>query len=115
MGNLNSQGEFQSDKHLDLPPDRIRLNLGNLNSYRALMQLADDYETVDVGLSRDIRKRLQTLHPDQHAWPNLNMGNPPFLTCQKCPARLHLKRWFDAEDKLRVRPQAPYPLPTCGE
>jgi len=111
---LDSHGRFQSDKH-DLPPDRIRLNLENINSYRALMQLADDYDAVDSELSGDLRKRLSKLHPDQHKWPALNHGAPSFVTCTNCAASLNLKRWFDASGNLRIRPVAPYPLPTCGE
>ena len=111
---LDKQGRFQSDKHLDLPVDRIRLNLGNLNSYRALMQLADDYDDIDPELSRDLRKRMSVLHPDKHDWPLLNQGAPPYLSCKKCPARLFIQRWFGADNKLRVRPMTPYPLPTCA-
>lgn len=61
---FNDKGEFQSDKHPELPPDRIRLNLRNPRSKRALLVLAEDYEDTDPELAEDLRTRLETLHPE---------------------------------------------------
>ena len=58
---INDQGEFQSDKHPELPPDRIRLNFNNERSHRALWFLAQDYEDHDSQLAQDIRSRLRAL------------------------------------------------------
>lgn len=58
---INDKGEFQSDKHTDLPPDRIRLNFTKPASQRALWALAEDYEDIDLGLSADIKARLMAL------------------------------------------------------
>lgn len=58
---INAHGEFQSDKHPDLPPDRIRINMSNPRSQRAMWQLALDYEDKDPELSADIRTRLSAL------------------------------------------------------
>ena len=59
---LNERGEFQSDKHPDLPPDRIRLNLRNPRSVRALRVLAQDHQDHDPELAADLRARLGHLH-----------------------------------------------------
>jgi len=59
---INSLGQFQSDKHPDLPPNRIRLSLEAPLSMRALLVLAHDYSKKDVGLASDIRETLITLH-----------------------------------------------------
>jgi hypothetical protein len=65
---LNDAGEFQSDKHPELPPDRIRLNLTAPRSQRALWLLALDYEDKDPGLAADLRARLEALGfvPEPH-------------------------------------------------
>lgn len=63
---INERGEFQSDKHPDLPPDRIRLNFNSPGSQVALWVLAQCYaglfpETgcaVDHELAEDIGVRL---------------------------------------------------------
>lgn len=61
---IDEQGRFQSDKHPELPPDRIRLSLEAPLSVRALLTLADDYEEKDPGLAADLRKRLAEIHGD---------------------------------------------------
>ena len=58
---INAEGQFQSDKHPDLPPDRIRLNFNNPNSHAALWQLAKSYASVDPELAEDIGMRLWSL------------------------------------------------------
>ncbi len=55
---IDDYGQFQSDKHPDLPPDRIRINFQNPRSWRALLILADDYQSKDRELSEDIRARI---------------------------------------------------------
>lgn len=62
MNRLTETGEFQSDKHPDLPPDRIRLSFTNARSERALRMLAQDYAHVDEGLAADINARLDALY-----------------------------------------------------
>ena len=58
---INEAGEFQSDKHSDLPPDRIRLNLKNPRSTMALTVLAADYLEKDPELAADLLARLEML------------------------------------------------------
>lgn len=53
---INDQGQFQSDKHPELPPDRIRLNFHNPHSQEALWKLACSYAGLvseTSGLPRD--------------------------------------------------------------
>jgi hypothetical protein len=59
---IDDQGRFQSDRHPDLPPDRIRLNLANPRSVGALRQLAKDYAAHDPELASDLNARLTALH-----------------------------------------------------
>ena len=59
---INEKGEFQSDKHPDLPPDRIRVNLANPRSERAMRVLAQDYSGKDPELANDLLDRLDALH-----------------------------------------------------
>ncbi len=58
---IDEQGRFQSDKHPDLPPDRIRLSFERKRSHPALAALAEAYEDVDPSLAADIRQRLRTV------------------------------------------------------
>ncbi len=58
---LDDKGRFQSDKHPDLPPDRIRLNFLRPESQRALRVLAIDYRGIDPELCDDIEARLDAL------------------------------------------------------
>ena len=58
---IDEQGRFQSDKHPDLPPDRIRLSFERKLSHPALAALAEAYEDVDPRLAADIRARLRTV------------------------------------------------------
>jgi len=59
---INAEGGFQSDKHPSLPPNRIRLNLENPRSYRALRQLAEDYSRHDAELGADLNQVLDELY-----------------------------------------------------
>ena len=59
---FDEDGAFQSDKHPDMPPDRIRLNLANSRSVRALRLLAEDYMDKDPELAADLNFRLDQLH-----------------------------------------------------
>lgn len=60
---------FQSTKHPELPPDRIRLNIANPRSQRALAVLADDYADADPALSAALRRRLRELQPPTEETP----------------------------------------------
>jgi len=59
---IDEQGRFQSDKHPDLPPDRIRLSFERKASHPALAALAEAYQDIDPGLANDIRARLRTVN-----------------------------------------------------
>lgn len=59
---IDAEGRFQSDKHPELPPNRIRLSLENPRSIRALLALADDYEDIDAELGDDLRAVLVGIH-----------------------------------------------------
>ena len=63
---INEDGNFQSDKHADMPPNRLRLNMENPLSLRALMVLSADYEDHDVEFASDIRIALAKLHPSAY-------------------------------------------------
>lgn len=68
---FDDQGRFQSDKHPDMPPDRLRVSIANPRSARALLQLAKDYREHDPEFSDDLRRRVVELHGDPetvHAW-----------------------------------------------
>lgn len=52
---------FQSDKHPDLPPDRVRVNLRSPRSRRAMWILALDYADKEPEFSKDLRSRLSDL------------------------------------------------------
>ena len=58
---IDDQGRFQSDKHPELPPDRIRLSFERKRSHPALAALAEAYQDVDPDLAEDIRARLRTV------------------------------------------------------
>lgn len=63
---INKDGEFQSDKHPELPADTILINFRNPASHAALAALAQNYEWIEPELADDIRERLKTVpkHPD---------------------------------------------------
>lgn len=80
---INDKGEFQSDKHPDLPPDRLRVNITNPRSTRALLILADDYQGHDAEFADDLRNRVLALlngrrfYDEQgHRWTVLTTGRP---------------------------------------
>ncbi len=58
---IDDDGRFQSDKHPELPPDRIRLSFEREASQRALWVLSEDYASIDPGLAEDIQSRLLSL------------------------------------------------------
>lgn len=58
---INAAGQFQSDWHPDLPPDKIVLSFNDIHAHPALRMLAYYYKRVDADLSRDITARLETL------------------------------------------------------
>lgn len=62
---IDNKGRFQSDKHPELPPDRIRINMANPRSMRAMFVLAQDYQEIDHELSNDIVRRLLNLYSDE--------------------------------------------------
>lgn len=59
---INKQGEFQSDKYPDLPPDKIVLSFKDPEARKALDVFA--VETSDFELSKDIWVRLRTIRRD---------------------------------------------------
>jgi hypothetical protein len=63
---IDDDGCFQSDKHPELPPDRIRLSFENPLSHPALWVLAESYQDEDRELATDIRSRLLALKFDNN-------------------------------------------------
>ena len=60
MGNhINSQGQFQSDKYPDLPPDKIILSFKDPVAREALSVYAKS--TKDKELAEDILARIQSI------------------------------------------------------
>lgn len=53
--------DFQSDKHPDLPVNRLRVNIENPRSWRALRVLADDYREHDREFADDLVKALDSI------------------------------------------------------
>lgn len=58
---INAAGEFQSDKHPDLPPDRVRLNILRPENWPALLLIADAYQEKDAEFADDLRGRIEAL------------------------------------------------------
>lgn len=58
---INAAGQFQSDKHPELPPDKIIVSFNDPHARRALRTLARDYGEADLELSVDILTRLNQL------------------------------------------------------
>lgn len=58
---INPAGEFQSDKHPDLPPDRLRVNISRPENWPALLLLADAYQEKDAEFADDLRGRILAL------------------------------------------------------
>ena len=83
---INTDGEFQSDKHPDLPPDRLRLSLLARRSRRALRVLAEDYEDLDESFAADLRTRLNAIEDAERPAPD-----PDCDTCRAGNA-LYCKR-----------------------
>ncbi len=61
---IDDQGRFQSDKYLNLPPDRIRLNFADPLVWPALAALAANYRSVDPAFADDIEQRLRTVRDE---------------------------------------------------
>ena len=104
---LNSAGEFQSDKHPGLPPDRIRLNFNAPLSQRALRVLAEDYADADPGLAADINTRLDTLSgrtSEPPAPEQRNIANAAKLLSDIAEGLKDLERAH--EEKIRERGHA---------
>lgn len=53
---IDSEGRFQSDKYLDLPPDKIVLSFKDPAAQEALWTFTE--HTDDAELAEDIRTRL---------------------------------------------------------
>lgn len=103
---IDEQGRFQSDKHPDLPPDRVRVSLENPRSVRALRQLARDYWSHDREFSEDLDRRLTELH-----------GPPPLAAINEALGLLNsmvLCGEQHTETSLKVLEQARRGLLTLG-
>ena len=59
MSMINSEGRFQSDKHPELPPDKIILSFHGAAERKALLVFANHCE--DDELARDVRFRCVAL------------------------------------------------------
>ena len=58
---IDSNGQFQSDLHPDLPPDKIIVSFKHRRAWPALVALAEGYKHIDPEFSADIRTRLKSL------------------------------------------------------
>lgn len=58
---INADGQFQSDRHPDLPPDKIVLSFKDPLAWAALSVVAAAYEIKDPELSADIRARVEQI------------------------------------------------------
>lgn len=58
---IDALGRFQSDKHPDLPPDKIILSFHDVVAAGALRDYAR--RTLDAELAEDIEARLNVLWP----------------------------------------------------
>ena len=59
---INSKGQFQSDLHPDLPPDKIIMSFKDPEARRALRFFAGI--TLDRELGADIRKRTWSIEKE---------------------------------------------------
>ncbi len=66
---IDADGRFQSDKHPELPPDKIVVSFTDGQAHAALATLADSYASTDPGLAEDIKQRLATLTSSCMACP----------------------------------------------
>lgn len=77
---INQNGEFQSDKHPDLPPDKIILSFKDPRAHGALLALAEGYMATDLEFSDDIRARVTSVkHPPVYCHDglvNIPFGHP---------------------------------------
>lgn len=58
---IDRDGRFQSDRHPDLPPDKIVLSFNDPLAHPALMSLSMAYHETDPELSQDIFDRLTAI------------------------------------------------------
>lgn len=58
---IDDQGRFQSDKHPDLPPDKIIVSFKDRRAHKALVILAEDCRETDPELCHDILTRVRCL------------------------------------------------------
>ena len=58
---IDDQGQFRSDRHPDLGPDKIALSFKDIRARRALTALAEDYTSHDPDFASDIFRRLLTI------------------------------------------------------
>lgn len=62
---IDDQGRFQSDKHKDMPPNRIRVSLERPESLRGLLAIAADHAEKDPEFADDLLACLHTIHGDE--------------------------------------------------
>lgn len=58
---IDSDGRFQSDKHPELPPDKLLISFTDPFAWAAFSALALAYNNVDHEFATDIRERLTTI------------------------------------------------------
>lgn len=58
---IDAQGRFQSDRHPELPPDKILVSFHDPEARKALYRLAADYQKKDPELAADIKQRLTSI------------------------------------------------------
>jgi len=58
---IDTAGRFQSDKHPELPPDKVLISFTDPLAMAALSALALAYNNADHAFASDIRERLATV------------------------------------------------------
>lgn len=70
---FNDKGQFQSDRHPTLAPDKIVVSFHHVEAWPALAALAEGYQKVDPELAADIRWRLRTLQAEAEGFSIFRM------------------------------------------
>lgn len=79
---IDHAGRFQSDKYPDLSPDKILLSFRDKATRRALEVLAEDYQSKDPGLAKDILDRLSSVTEEKQRMTEnreLDLGLPDHM------------------------------------
>jgi len=61
---INEDGQFQSDKHPELEPDRVLINISKPRNWPGLRLIADAYQEKDPEFAEDLRGRIAALESE---------------------------------------------------